>query len=333
MTVTAPSSESSGWSPPATSMMASRVCASVAGPARRIPSPSGPRCRSASSMRWGASWPKVPAGSRSAAMPHMSGAASARGHSASDRGRRSPHRHVGHLGRALRCHLLFTFASGAVCRRSGPSASASSTTGRSNDVPPDGTHPRRTRRRAPRGRPGHRGVRGSDPAGGPGDGRSDRRDEGLPHRRGQGAGRRDHRQDQGGREEGAVLGDGPHARRLPLADGPRLPVATRTEGPREAIKSVGLSQKQVWAIATGSVDCKDTRKLAPLAERVRANGGAPQWTRGKYLAATLVARIEAKLTLRDLAAAAFVLAALLYGQLDNGDHAQEPQGVATAPSR
>ena len=96
---------------------------------------------------------------------------------------------------------------------------------------------------------------------------------------------------------------------------------------------MGLSQKQVRAIATGSVDCKDTRKLASLAERVRANGGAPQWTRGKYLAATLVARIEAKLTLRDLAAAAFVLAALLYGQLDNGDHAQEPQGAATAPSR
>src|SRR5918999_4860370 len=321
MTVTAPSSESSGWSPPATSMMASRVWASVAGPARRIPSPSGPRCRSASSIRWGASWPKVPAGSRSAPMPHIRVGSPCR-----------PFGQPSWQGTPLSPSLHVRVWSRLPPRRT-IGLRFIHRLGRSNDVPPDGTHPRRTRRRAPRGRPGHRGVRGSDPAGGPGDGRSDRRDEGLPHRRGQGAGRRDHRQDQGGREEGAVLGGGPHARRLPLADGPRLPVATRTEGPREAIKSVGLSQKQVWAIATGSVDCKDTRKLAPLAERVRANGGAPQWTRGKYLAATLVARIEAKLTLRDLAAAAFVLAALLYGQLDNGDHAQEPQGAATAPSR
>jgi hypothetical protein len=33
-------------------------------------------------------------------------------------------------------------------------------------------------------------------------------------------------------------------------------------------------------------------------------------------------------TVRDLATAAFVLAALLYGQLDNGDRAQEPEGRA-----
>jgi hypothetical protein len=34
------------------------------------------------------------------------------------------------------------------------------------------------------------------------------------------------------------------------------------------------------------------RKLASLADSVRANGGAPQWTRGKYLARTLVAWLE-----------------------------------------
>jgi len=38
-------------------------------------------------------------------------------------------------------------------------------------------------------------------------------------------------------------------------------------------------------------------------------------------------------TVRDLAVAAFVLAALLYGQLDNGDRAQEPKGAPKAPSR
>jgi hypothetical protein len=32
-------------------------------------------------------------------------------------------------------------------------------------------------------------------------------------------------------------------------------------------------------------------------------------------------------TVRDLATAAFVLAALLYGQLDSGDRAQEPEGA------
>jgi hypothetical protein len=38
-------------------------------------------------------------------------------------------------------------------------------------------------------------------------------------------------------------------------------------------------------------------------------------------------------TLRDLAVAAFVLAAFLVGQLDNGDRAHERQGAATVPSR
>lgn len=36
----------------------------------------------------------------------------------------------------------------------------------------------------------------------------------------------------------------------------------------------------------------------------------------------------AAVTLRNLTVAAFVLAALLYGQLDNGDRAQEPEGRA-----
>jgi hypothetical protein len=34
-----------------------------------------------------------------------------------------------------------------------------------------------------------------------------------------------------------------------------------------------------------------------------------------------------------VALAALVLAAFLYGQVDNGDHHSEPQGAATAPSR
>lgn len=40
-----------------------------------------------------------------------------------------------------------------------------------------------------------------------------------------------------------------------------------------------------------------------------------------------------RVTLRDMAVAAFVLAALLYGQLNNGDRAHERQGAATVPSR
>lgn len=40
-----------------------------------------------------------------------------------------------------------------------------------------------------------------------------------------------------------------------------------------------------------------------------------------------------QVTLRDVAVAAFVLAAFVVGQLDNGDRAQEPQGAATVPNR
>ena len=39
------------------------------------------------------------------------------------------------------------------------------------------------------------------------------------------------------------------------------------------------------------------------------------------------------MTLRNLAAATFVLAAFLYGQADNGDRAHAPQAAAKAPSR
>jgi hypothetical protein len=38
-------------------------------------------------------------------------------------------------------------------------------------------------------------------------------------------------------------------------------------------------------------------------------------------------------TLRDVALAVFVLAAFVYGQLDNGDRAHEPQAAAKGPSR
>jgi hypothetical protein len=41
----------------------------------------------------------------------------------------------------------------------------------------------------------------------------------------------------------------------------------------------------------------------------------------------------AEVTVRDLAAGAFVLAALVWGQLDNGDRAQEPQAGAGASQR
>lgn len=39
------------------------------------------------------------------------------------------------------------------------------------------------------------------------------------------------------------------------------------------------------------------------------------------------------MTVRDVTVAVFVLAAVLYGQLDNGDRAQERPRTATVPSR
>src|SRR4051794_34602355 len=54
-------------------MIASRAWTSVSGPWRVMPSPSGPRWRSASTIFWGASGGAGPAGSRIAPMPHTGG--------------------------------------------------------------------------------------------------------------------------------------------------------------------------------------------------------------------------------------------------------------------
>lgn len=56
--------------------------------------------------------------------------------------------------------------------------------------------------------------------------------------------------------------------------------------PREELASVGLSQKEVKAIANGNGTAEAKTKLRPLGEKV---AGAKQWTRGRPLAATLVA--------------------------------------------
>ena len=58
------------------------------------------------------------------------------------------------------------------------------------------------------------------------------------------------------------------------------------KGPREALASVGLSQKELKAIANGNGTAEAKTKLRPLGEKV---AGAKQWTRGRQLAATLVA--------------------------------------------
>lgn len=56
--------------------------------------------------------------------------------------------------------------------------------------------------------------------------------------------------------------------------------------PREAIASVGLSQKEVKAIANGNGTAEAKTKLRPLGEKVAE---AKQWTRGRPLAATITA--------------------------------------------
>jgi hypothetical protein len=61
--------------------------------------------------------------------------------------------------------------------------------------------------------------------------------------------------------------------------------------PRQALKDAGLTQAQVRAIAQGDGDAEAKKKLRTLAERV---DGAPQWTRGRPLAATITAWLEAK---------------------------------------
>ena len=59
--------------------------------------------------------------------------------------------------------------------------------------------------------------------------------------------------------------------------------------PRAALKEAGLTQAQVRKLANGE-GTKETRAaLRPLGERVAKAGGAPQWVRGRSLAATLTA--------------------------------------------
>jgi hypothetical protein len=58
--------------------------------------------------------------------------------------------------------------------------------------------------------------------------------------------------------------------------------------PREAIKAAGLSQ-EVKELASGKGSKEAKAKLRTIAENVN---GAPQWTRGRSLAATLVAWLE-----------------------------------------
>src|SRR5829696_4850331 len=101
-------------------------------------------------------------------------------------------------------------------------------------VPPHRTRPpaAAARRHGTAGGPrsGHSRVRRADPAGGARDGRSGGGDEGLPHRRGQGARRRDRRQDQGGGEEGAVL-ERERPRRTGAVHSARMSVALGPAGP------------------------------------------------------------------------------------------------------
>lgn len=64
--------------------------------------------------------------------------------------------------------------------------------------------------------------------------------------------------------------------------------------PRKAIKEAGLSQAEVKKIAQGNGDAEAKKNLRPLGDRVVAAGGAKQWVRGRPLAATLTAWLEAK---------------------------------------
>ena len=59
--------------------------------------------------------------------------------------------------------------------------------------------------------------------------------------------------------------------------------------PRAALKAAGLSQKEVKELANGKGSKEAKAKLRTIAEKVN---GAPQWTRGRPLAAALVAWIE-----------------------------------------
>lgn len=61
--------------------------------------------------------------------------------------------------------------------------------------------------------------------------------------------------------------------------------------PRAAIKRAGLSLAQLKKLANGDGDAESKKALRTIAEQVN---GAPQWTRGRPLAATLVAWLESK---------------------------------------
>jgi hypothetical protein len=71
-------------------------------------------------------------------------------------------------------------------------------------------------------------------------------------------------------------------------------IMTVLGNPREALKEAELTQAQAKAIATGNGDAESKKKLRPLGERVAKAGGAPQWVRGRSLAATLIAWLETK---------------------------------------
>jgi hypothetical protein len=73
-----------------------------------------------------------------------------------------------------------------------------------------------------------------------------------------------------------------------------LDVMNVLKDPRQALKEAGLTQAQVKKIAQGDGDAESRKKVRPLGERVAKAGGAPQWVRGRPLAAILVAWIESK---------------------------------------
>ena len=130
---------------------------------------------------------------------------------------------------------------------------------------------------------------GADPAGRAGDGRSDRGDEGLQDRPGSGARRRDHREDQGGGAEGAVLrparsrgpGPGPAAgrsavfpaRRVPLWDG--TPWTPMLQTGLEA-GSARASNRRRALEARRPPSCHHWRSWRRTIERCRSPSSTPE---------------------------------------------------------
>lgn len=64
--------------------------------------------------------------------------------------------------------------------------------------------------------------------------------------------------------------------------------ALKGSDPVELIKELGISQKELGQIADGSAGRGAGRKLQPIADKVNGNA----WTKGRNLAASLVALIE-----------------------------------------